>query len=340
MPTSVNPYRPPHLDAGGVRLVNALSIRAMAQSFPLGTASIAVQLTSLAPKVTPAAVLAFTINGSRWDVVVSSIEFIGVHELFDDPEATGTDITTLPDELKTAIVETLVSPLCEKLTSTFSAPVLFESADFEPRSVNCHTGFTVTITKKDGTTSVCTVALAPSTAAASDALTAILATLPRRTDGMLADVTENLPVTFAVTAGNVLLDLDVARDLAVGDVLLPDEWLPGQGKIAVTIFCADSLFASADCTLSDKTVTLEREPTTPKENTMPDTEQMNVRLTFELEERTIAAGDIKSLTAGYTFTLTADPAAPVTIRANGKPVARGRLVDVNGTLGVQLTEKA
>ena len=33
-----------------------------------------------------------------------------------------------------------------------------------------------------------------------------------------------------------------------------------------------------------------------------------------------------------------DPAAPVTVRANGLAVARGRLVDVNGVPGVELTE--
>ena len=71
---------------------------------------------------------------------------------------------------------------------------------------------------------------------------------------------------------------------------------------------------------------------------MSTAEELPVKLTFELENRTITVGELKSLAPGYTFTLTADASAPVTVLANGKPVAKARLVDVNGAIGVQLTE--
>ena len=61
-------------------------------------------------------------------------------------------------------------------------------------------------------------------------------------------------------------------------------------------------------------------------------------LTFDLEERTIQMSDLESLSEGYTFSLSSPANAPVTIRANGKPIATGRLVDINGKLGVEIVE--
>lgn len=65
---------------------------------------------------------------------------------------------------------------------------------------------------------------------------------------------------------------------------------------------------------------------------------IDIRLSFELDRRIITVGELESLAPGYTFALDCDAASPVTIRANGKAIARGRLVDMNGVLGVQIAE--
>ena len=70
----------------------------------------------------------------------------------------------------------------------------------------------------------------------------------------------------------------------------------------------------------------------------PELNEIDIRLSFELDRRIITVGDLESLTPGYTFTLNCDVMSPVTIRANGKAIARGRLVDLDGTLGVQIAE--
>ena len=73
---------------------------------------------------------------------------------------------------------------------------------------------------------------------------------------------------------------------------------------------------------------------------MDSTEQndIDIRLSFELDRRLITVGELASLEPGYVFTMDGSGQSPVTIRANGKAIARGRLVDLSGTLGVQLTE--
>ncbi len=70
-----------------------------------------------------------------------------------------------------------------------------------------------------------------------------------------------------------------------------------------------------------------------------DNEQndMDIRLSFELDSRVITAGDLSTLNPGYAFSFGTEESC-VTVRANGKAVAKGRLVDMGGVLGVQLTE--
>ena len=65
---------------------------------------------------------------------------------------------------------------------------------------------------------------------------------------------------------------------------------------------------------------------------------IDIRLSFELDRRLITVGELEALTPGYTFSINSDAQSPVTIRAKGKAIARGRLVDMNGVLGVQIAE--
>lgn len=66
--------------------------------------------------------------------------------------------------------------------------------------------------------------------------------------------------------------------------------------------------------------------------------ELELPVVFELERRLLTVRDVEALAPGYTFALGGDALSPVTLTVNGRPVARGRLVDLNGTLGVQLTE--
>ena len=63
---------------------------------------------------------------------------------------------------------------------------------------------------------------------------------------------------------------------------------------------------------------------------------LEVAVTFELDRRLMSITEIAALTPGYTFTLPVEANGPVTVRANGKSLGTGRLVDVGGVLGVQL----
>ncbi len=65
-----------------------------------------------------------------------------------------------------------------------------------------------------------------------------------------------------------------------------------------------------------------------------------VRLEFDLGERTVELGELRSITAGHVFELGRDLRRAVTIRANGKRIGIGELVNVDGQLGVSILEIA
>ena len=73
----------------------------------------------------------------------------------------------------------------------------------------------------------------------------------------------------------------------------------------------------------------------------PDAElvtELELELTFEVGRTRMTVEDLRSIQAGYVFELDADVERPVSIHANGRPVAQGRLVRVGDRLAVQATE--
>ena len=65
-----------------------------------------------------------------------------------------------------------------------------------------------------------------------------------------------------------------------------------------------------------------------------DVDALEIILTLELDERRISIGELAALGPGQILDTTASLEAPVTIKAGGKAVGRGRLVEAGGSLGV------
>jgi flagellar motor switch/type III secretory pathway protein FliN len=63
-----------------------------------------------------------------------------------------------------------------------------------------------------------------------------------------------------------------------------------------------------------------------------------VKLTFELGDLTIAAGELALLDAGFVFPLRAPLDRPVVVKANGVRFGVGELVEIDGALAVRLAE--
>lgn len=64
---------------------------------------------------------------------------------------------------------------------------------------------------------------------------------------------------------------------------------------------------------------------------------LEVTLVFELGRCEIDLGTLRTLAPGYVFPLSADPAGPVDIVANGRRIGRGEIVRIGETLGIRAT---
>lgn len=84
----------------------------------------------------------------------------------------------------------------------------------------------------------------------------------------------------------------------------------------------------------------EAETSLPQEETVqPATlEEINIRLTFDVGHIELPLGELTHLSPGYTFNLGRSIHKSVTIRANGTPIGKGELVDIEGTIGVSIVE--
>ena len=68
---------------------------------------------------------------------------------------------------------------------------------------------------------------------------------------------------------------------------------------------------------------------------------MELPVTFELASLSLRVEEVAALTPGYTFALSGDASSvPVFLRVGGRIAAKGRLVDVGGMPGVQITGMA
>lgn len=65
-------------------------------------------------------------------------------------------------------------------------------------------------------------------------------------------------------------------------------------------------------------------------------DDIRIRVSFDLGERSLTLAELKLLGPGYVFELGRDLRRSVSIRANGKVIGEGELVDIEGQTGVSV----
>ena len=63
-----------------------------------------------------------------------------------------------------------------------------------------------------------------------------------------------------------------------------------------------------------------------------------MELCFELDRRLLSMTEIEALAPGYTLAVKPGSPSPVDIKVNGTLLAHGRLVDMGGKIGVEITD--
>ena len=295
---------------------------------------------------TPAFALGAEWNKAVWNLEIGNPLVLSLHPAL----TTVPEETVLPEELQQALLELLLTPLLKDLEIFLGGPLTLTS--FSESVPLC----SIALEWHDANMSVPVRIGVPGV---TPALTFLekLRSLPAA-----VSIPNEIPLEIGVEAGRMRITLAELTGLAVGDVLLPGNYPAAQGELSLNLAPMNDTF-QLRCELLGTTVRVAGFAASPQEEFMtenaqevlpqdaaetaenmpvgqgtpPDVNQLEVTLTFELERRLMTVQEIGELVPGYTFALGCDGTAPVALRVNGKTLGTGRLVDMNGVLGVQIT---
>lgn len=82
----------------------------------------------------------------------------------------------------------------------------------------------------------------------------------------------------------------------------------------------------------------QEEPVDALSNQYEGVDDLPIQLVFEVGHKKIKLGDLKSIQPGYTFEMSNPVDMPVSIRANGKVIGNGQLINLGNRIGVQLKQ--
>jgi type III secretion protein Q len=173
-------------------------------------------------------------------------------------------------------------------------------------------------------------------AAASRYLAAVLREQPAEA----ADAPwDELHLRAGLVVGWVDLPAAALAGLAPHDVLVLDECLLSADSLLLQLAPGAGLrceLRGNELRVTQGVHDIMSEPEDAAQAAAAILEDVPVRLTFDVGEREIALGELRTLQPGYVFNLGRDPRGAVSIRANGRLVGEGELVDIEGRIGVSV----
>ena len=332
-----NVHSLPAFEAWAMPLRNALLER-LPVSFAFGEETARLEVFPRAAAFAPAAEMSVVIDGHPWRLALENRDLLPLHPLFDEDAMQGVAPESLPEPLQGLVAEAL----CGALTKSFCAATgaVVTAGDFSNgEGATVSAPFALSLYVGDKSTQILMRPEESSPLDAALALVERIRTAPALPSDFLAGALSAVPFRLERRAGSLKLSASDYSGLAAGDVLVPDEWFRGD-DVRVEVSSPGKRLLSAAAKIDNGRVSLAEEFHPLEETVMDAVEELTVELSFSLEERLITLGELSRMRAGTVLPLTVDPEAPVTIRANGRRVAKGRLVDLNGTLGVELLEAA
>ena len=333
-------YKAPSLDPHKALLLNQLLSRGHVWETPFGQGKALWESIASAPAFTPACAVEFTLGNAAWTAYVSDASCIFRHEAF----GTEQDFTLddLPVEVRCAVLHSLLLPTVDTFQQATGQSLAITNIDFAPANYNVADAIGLKLRLNDGQPADMSLlmALVPHQAQSASAAAHLFKDLPLRPNPRLAGTVASLPLEVALETGYLYLTSADVASLEVEDMLLPEAWPFAQGKLNIRVNRGLSSVLIGTCSVEQGQAVLEGTLAVEAETGMENNEQkdIEIRLSFELDRRVITVGELASLTPGFTFPIARDSDSVVTVRAQGKAIARGRIVDINGTLGVQLTE--
>lgn len=152
---------------------------------------------------------------------------------------------------------------------------------------------------------------------------------------------DGLPLLLHMVLGWVELPVGLLGEIELRDVLMLDECLLDTSSQRMLLCIGTRLALTCELRGTDLHVIegareIMSDPSSAGTASHHLLDEIPVRLTFDVGEREITLGDLRSIQPGYVFNLGRDPRSMVSIRANGRLVGEGELVDIEGRIGVSV----
>ncbi|MDR0672660.1 MAG: type III secretion system cytoplasmic ring protein SctQ [Zoogloeaceae bacterium] len=336
------PYRPFALTPGMARLCDVLGSRAALA----GGEALFFHFDPAAEGGQAAAWLDLEAGGFSWRLECLDLDFLAtVNEAFAEMNA-----RHLPEDFRRAALLYFLHPFLTHLENLLDVPIqaipVGEEGAFDDHFPPL--AFTLKLTRenpaqeKGGARHVPLRLRAASEAGADWLAGRVLDAFPEtRTHPDRARW--RLPATLQAAAMQAPLEL--LENLAIADILIPPEYPAQDGHLKLILGdCADESGFCLDVSDGRAVVTdfyRNKEARMDAPENPPESQAalaaLEVPIRFELEKKLLPLAEIEALSPGKTFTLGVDPLSAVTVTLHGQPLAAGRLVDLGGTLGVQIT---
>jgi type III secretion protein Q len=298
----------------------------------------------VSPARAPAARLDLEAGGFIWRLEFHSLDF-----LLSNAALAGADPARLPEPLVRAALLLALHPFLDRLENALKTPVnpLDEAAASDASDwLEPVLRFTLDFAPEDSQENrrhwpVSLGVRAASEAGADWLRDRVIEALPRLREN---PERANWPLVVTLQAGSMRVPVNLLQNLALADILIPSDYPAQAGHLDLIL--PDGSGFRLDVADGRAVVTDFHHAAHDKETDMnpPDSPAgkstltaLEVPICFELEKKRLPFSEIEALAPGRTFSLGTDPMSAVTVTLHGQALAAGRLVDLGGTLGVQIT---
>lgn len=337
------PYAPPRLPPFAAALRNAFSSR---RTFQPGQGPLEFVYEPASAPWPAKAALNLSSGGALWRVEVGGLDFL--------PAAlAGVDPATLPGDLLAAAAALAGQPWFDQVAEGFGAAVEAEPEDTETAWLEPPFHFLFRFQAADGREWPTPLRLLASTEAGGFWLADKISRLPAWSNPAMT----GWPILAVLEAGRMALPRTLLAGLAESDILLPPDYPAAQGRLTLRLpggglrLKVEAGRAEVlDLSPEEFNMSPENLPAAAEDGPgpdqvaaaegLPDLDQLEVVVCFELEKKRLTLAELQTLAPGRSFPLGVDPLAPVTLTVNGRVLGAGRLVDLGGTLGVEITRLA
>ena len=335
-------YRPPALMLNMARLCDALASRAALApentAFPLS-----FHFEPNAVSLDEQAALTFEVGGFPWRLEFYSLDFLA-----SNPALAGTDPRRLPEPLLRAALMLRLHAFLAPLESALKTPVnphdgTTNRAPNSPNWLQPALRFTLDFAGE-----------APGSPPRWQVPLGLRASSQEGVDWLRTQVRKTLPETrkypwrtnlrleVRLQTGAMRVPGTLLQHLAVADILIPPDYPAKDGRLTLLLPDGSGFFlavADGRATVIDLKHEKEMDVNLPDPpNGKFALAALEVPILFELERKLLPLDTIESLAPGSIFPLGSDPLSAVTVTLHGQALATGRLVDLGGALGVQITQ--